>query len=547
MGGLGRRSYKTGSLPGTVPKTGKALIHKGEVVVPAKQVDPELMRWLVADAARKGTLPRGRNKNSKGYGCGSLKRGYQGGSMDEDAFWQLYNEMRSGVAQATPGQGATTGASIGGGPMANLYRSGAMEELADLSKRDKLTLQRALDDAAKGGKNLTQYTKYFKGKGKWGIVAALGAGALAVGSAEFGGPPSPKGTTKVLPTPGEYRSRVGPGRTARDRYPRQHPGGIVPAPPDPPTGYGGPLGAALGLGEELKERVTRPPEREGGGIMRMMGRAGEALEPVGRMLGYGEAPPQEPDVAPVAPAPPSSVPYNPAQARGSLGLAASRVKQGDLGTPERPLELIGVPSEREEAFRDLSGMYEQKRDQHEGAMLELRAKQTMDRLSKWGHTMDKDTYNVLNSQAKMDMALAQDYKKRVREREKSLEEELKASTELSTALAKIFAKEQAMGERQVTNIEKRAEQTRINYLYKGQAASLPGVYKTATSHSSAARRAEAMAEVATILQNLQKVIKGESLSMREADEMVQELMEMPPEEAQEFFQRLQEKVRATGG
>lgn len=70
-GGYVLSQYKEGTLPGTVPKTGKATVHEGEIVIPKAQVTPSLMSMLIEDAQRKGTLKK----------PGTLKAGYQGGTL----------------------------------------------------------------------------------------------------------------------------------------------------------------------------------------------------------------------------------------------------------------------------------------------------------------------------------------------------------------------------------------------------------------------------------------------------------------------------------
>jgi phosphohistidine phosphatase SixA len=225
-------------------------------------------------------------------------------------------------------------------------------------------------------------------------------------------------------------------------------------------------------------------------------------------------------------------------ARGSLGYATSRAKQGDFGTPEKPLELIGVPSERESGYRDLSGIYEQRRDSEEAANLERRARTTMDKLAKHGHTMDKQTYSELQGRAKMDLALSQDYKKRVREREKSLEDELKSASDLTTALTKIVAREEEAGKRQVGVATHKNELKKSLYLYRAEANSLPSLYKIAVGHTSPARRAEAMGEVAQILKDLENAMSGRDMPAGEADQMVKAIMAMDDAQRQRVFSEL---------
>jgi hypothetical protein len=56
-------TFKKGSLPGTVPKTGNYKLHKGEIVVSEPQVDEPLLNYLIGDKLRKGIT----DKNPKGY------------------------------------------------------------------------------------------------------------------------------------------------------------------------------------------------------------------------------------------------------------------------------------------------------------------------------------------------------------------------------------------------------------------------------------------------------------------------------------------------
>lgn len=88
--GVRLRPMEEGTLPGTVPKTGKTTVHRGEVVLPKEQVTPGLLAMLIGDAEQKGTLP-------KSYKCGSLKKGYQEGSLEEElkrrAWWENLQPM----------------------------------------------------------------------------------------------------------------------------------------------------------------------------------------------------------------------------------------------------------------------------------------------------------------------------------------------------------------------------------------------------------------------------------------------------------------------
>lgn len=87
------RPYKKGSLPGTVPETGPAKLHKNEIVISADQVDEPLLHYLKTDKLRKlrsgqmdgkgtgpGTPPTAASMIKDEFQAGSLPS-YQGGSM----------------------------------------------------------------------------------------------------------------------------------------------------------------------------------------------------------------------------------------------------------------------------------------------------------------------------------------------------------------------------------------------------------------------------------------------------------------------------------
>lgn len=81
--------FEQGSLPGRVPKTGKAKIHEGEVVVSADQADDDLVQFLTWDKMRKiasGQMDgKGTGPGAKGYAEGSLPR------------WPGYGEASKGM------------------------------------------------------------------------------------------------------------------------------------------------------------------------------------------------------------------------------------------------------------------------------------------------------------------------------------------------------------------------------------------------------------------------------------------------------------------
>jgi len=226
------------------------------------------------------------------------------------------------------------------------------------------------------------------------------------------------------------------------------------------------------------------------------------------------------------------------------GIGEARTQPGGLGTLADPLKLVGEVSEREAGYRDLSGIYQQRKDSEEANNLERRARTTMDKLAKYGHTMDKQTYSELQGRAKMDLALSQDYKKRVRDREKGLEDELKSASDLTAALAKIVKKEEEMGKRQEGVATHKNALKKSLYLYRAEANSLPGLWKMAVGHTSPARRGEAMAEVAQILQDLDSAMSGREVSPEQVDQMVKAIMSMDDAQRQRVFAELQKEANS---
>lgn len=110
-GGSVLSQYKEGTLPGTVPETGKTTVHKGEVVIPEAQVTPSLMAMLIEDASKKGTL-------KKGYKCGTLKPGYQRGTLAEEqdeTMRELNLLLEGGEPERRPSAAEGFGKSLGYG------------------------------------------------------------------------------------------------------------------------------------------------------------------------------------------------------------------------------------------------------------------------------------------------------------------------------------------------------------------------------------------------------------------------------------------------
>lgn len=81
------RPYARGTLPGTVPETGPAKVHRGEVILSKDQVDGPLLKYLVFDKMRK---LRSGQMDGKGTG-----RGYQRGTLYSSPIeWE--RSLRSG-------------------------------------------------------------------------------------------------------------------------------------------------------------------------------------------------------------------------------------------------------------------------------------------------------------------------------------------------------------------------------------------------------------------------------------------------------------------
>jgi hypothetical protein len=434
-------SYEKGTLPGTVPKTGKTTVHEGEVIIPKPQVTPSLLAMLTEDARRKGTL-------AKGYKCGSLGKGYQPGSLDADSLL-AYQEM---IAQgrAAPGAHPDVPAVRGiGGP----GRMRGEEELYDawmqLKERMNPEMRKMLE-----------------------------AGEKRIYGQEFLGP----GRTIVTPPPAQYGQAAGPatmpkligaGKTAGAGGTLREVAAEV-APKVAKMRGGGKYGRALaligagsvplsvamaGLNEQVPE-LTMPAEETG--------EPPGALEGFGRSLGHGAG--QLADLINMI--------------RGGAGKMTAGIEAGVTGqTPEQVMlernrqmgerlragqaqpteEELGVteppplsegPREaparesREELYQKLRGMPEQIQSQHKAKMSEIEAERLLDVL-RFNRNIDPQVAKSILDKVAFNMKISDKYTKLAAGREKAVQEEIKSGANFDRQMQLWAERERLTGERQM--------------------------------------------------------------------------------------------------
>jgi hypothetical protein len=430
LGQIGTQGLARGTLPGTVPKTEKTTVHKGEIVIPEDQADSPLMSYLVADAMRK-KVPLGRQTGGS-YQKGSL------GSDDEFMKWWLQqmkdkkflDQWKQQVKQPQPSGEAPTAPYELPKDMSLLTAGDERPGRLDPSKP---WMERAGTVAGRG------------------IEAAGGAARSAV--EYLGGPEGPVSSFRKGYSGEDYFADV-------------------------------PQMADVAEAENIA-----------------------ALQPSGA--------PTAPAAAPPSPPPPSD-----------LETAQGRVREGDFGTPGDPLQLTGQLSEREQAYREVSGLPEQRQAKHEEGMARAEMKKVLTMLQYHGQQMDPKVKKSLMEQVSFHAQIADKWGKEIKSRQKAVEDELKFGEKASADFAKLSlietqkadAREKLEGVR--GDIKKDYAQIQDNRRV------LRDAWRLSQTGKGSRERASGEMQVLRIIQGVARE-EGKELSMDDAEKMMELFFGLP--------------------
>lgn len=587
VGGLG---LKRGTLPGTVGEKG-GRVHEGEVVVPKEQVTPNLVHALTMDALRKG-VPLGQKAGG----------GFQEGSLGEDPLAELFRMMEEsrgttqealqqwgerygyrrgrgqggrflpskGVPAVLPPRGAgslpapTTRGGFnvqetwehpwlsGPGPgepgvhqpglgVAQGNRARALREaLKDLNPEEARLLEEGARNLLGEGRTITGYppgmmdaTPITPRLKQEGVEAAVERLAKAPGG------------RKVLKRLGKYGAALGIGAAALaaiSQYEKpskekededvsfweaaqRTPGNIIEGITDIPAHVANAYRKLMEAPETLStEPGLQPPTS-------MTTPVALNPEPIDIELPASpkEAPPQAPE--------------------GTLEAALARTGEGDFGTPESPLTLQRQEplSDYERGMDIIRGLPEQVTAKHKAGMAQVEAEKMLDTLMYHGHRLDPERKAMLQQMAREKMGIASMYDKEAKAREQFLQRQLQAGAELEMALAKIQAKEGAMGERQL-NVEQAKQQNRMQLaLLRESAQSLRQLEVAARLSTSGRARAEAKASIAGLMQRIASLSRGMQMSDEDALQAVEVLISLPDEEREKVIAELQQEAMRSLG
>jgi hypothetical protein len=504
---------KRGTLPGTVPKTGKALIHEGEVVVPKEQVDRPLLHYLMADAMEKG-VPLG--KGGEGYKCGSLK-GYQAGTLLEGAqgdealrrFQQLRSGTVGGFQPMIPGLEGTT-PSVWPGylqQMAGTTRPGVEEQIARMTREteglvDQLrqqdlpfpkgvagtgglsyeTIQKAVDaadsadkqkllkaarDYAYGGKAFSDDAIKAARKTKYGR-ALLAAAMPAVALTAMGEPRETSAMTKLLAAnPLAWPGLIGAKAIEEARKGRPTSEAIGAG--------GGELAAALaGTAKGARDVAVDV----GAGLFTgAMGPTYFQDQPTEDAAAQRVLELQQTGGGPAAEEPtPSGAPA--AEPGGITG----------TGTKDDPYTMVGQLSEREQAYQEMRGDPGFINAKHHGDMAQAEVTKLLTLLQNHGHRMDPQVKQNTLQQLQFQSKIAGQWQARVREREKEVEDILKTGEMARQARVKEEHKQGLQTDRLLSGIEAR-EKAKYRTIRLGNAANvMRDLYKAWLTDKKASNR-----------------------------------------------------------
>ena len=522
-----------GTLPGTIPETGQALMHEGEAVIPAEQVDQPLLRYLREDAMRKG-VPLGQGTRD-GYGCGTLK--YQAGSLggpgDMEAYAKWFAEGNDPLQRGAAAQRGIQGWQSTPKPPAPAVprRSPWLGQLDDVSRRspwlgktdDTIKLMAKATEAVEAGKpvadDVTKALKKTK-KGKAFLAALVATGGIAamsgeaeklpwykmmmLGSGIGAAPLAVYEATKKMTEQEEPSAPRALGESMR---------GLVGGAGATVGGVAGPF--AQGLAPELEGEQPMPPAPEGPPVEQMMG-----------------AQPQ--------PGPPGPQP-------GSLEGALGRTSQGDFGSPEAPLQLQGAPEgPYPESMQDLRSLPENITARHKAGMNMVEAERLLDHLQFHGHELDPNQYQMLTEQAKQKMALGQMYSKTGQGREQAMKAQALVGAELQKKLLEITTREETKGEQARTTQEQKYDRMeRLSTIRQG-AMQLRTIVSSALNSDSSRARQENMALLARLMQFAAEGSGDRALSEAEALDIAEGLINAPKEQQEMSIVTLEDILRQIG-
>jgi len=502
-----------GTLPGTIPETGQALMHEGEAVIPAEQVDQPLLRYLRQDAMRKG-VPLGQASGG-GYGCGTLKYadGSLGQGFDPEAYARFFAEGNDPLQRGAAAQRGIQG-----------WQSTPKPPAAAIGRRSpwlgkNIGLMTEATEAVKAGKPVADDVVKVLGKTKKGrtFLESIGISAAIIAAASAGA-----SGEKGHPWYRKYTPQLGAAWAAKDAIESMMEGtdaseSIAGGIRNQLGGYWAGMGEeiggfAKGLAPELAGEQPMPPAPEGPPVEQMMG-----------------AQPQ--------PGPPGPPP-------GSLEGALGRTSLGDFGSPEAPLQLQGQPeAPYPETMQDLRSLPENITARHKAGMNMVEAERLLDHLQFHGHKLDPQQYEMLTEQAKQKMALGQMYGKTGQDREKFMQEQARMGTELQKALQKIQVTQSEMGKRQLSVEEKKTEGRKELAYIREEVSQLGNLIEGALNSDSSRTRADNKDIIAGIIQQaMQAQGKGEMGSV-EALERADELIGMGKEDQTMMVTMLQQIIR----
>lgn len=502
---------------GTIPETGAYKLHKGELVIPRKDVSPALVNMLIRKKLTERAVPKG---SPSGASLGS----YQGGSaealvrMAEAGDTPSFREiLRSGGMQDSHieqtirqlnrnarGQ-MLTRAQIGEN-FKNFLRSGALVPAGlpmapgafkAMSKRGFApgAFRAAAEPALRAGGR--EAAALARGGGKYGKVVAgglLGAGALAAGLGPEPEPPEEPSDLRQLieKMPWWAETFIPQARMA---------GGI------------GRMVAGTQEGKSVPEAVGAAfREQFRGAAQPLIGAAGGAIKGVtGVDLNVPMTPSGPPEAAP-APAEElgrlvveGGGPEGPAE--GTYEAASARARAGDFGTAERPLVLRGELSDIEQAQRDIERIPQYRAAKEKAERAEQEADSMFTMLASEGRSFDPQVYADLQREAERKMKLAKSFRAIMESHEKASQSILAESREMAMAINRDIIREGAIGDRQAMLENLRLKGTFSTANMRAAVSSLPRMWAI---YATGSPREKAEAEQ-VIAWNLQQIAMAEEL------------------------------------
>ena len=551
------RSYygwEKGSLPGTVPETGPAIIHEGEVVIPDEQVDEPLLEALRRDAIRKG-VPLGQ-KTAGGYAPGSLGEEdplaflFGGGGVPQDAL-QEWTGRYPGATAGTPampppkglgslpavrtsptGQGAWAGANRPPLPdMPHLsidyveeMRRRMDEAMKAASPPDRKLLKAGLrqtvvdtptgaidvsDDVAK----VLKKTK--KGRAFLGLLTLGGstAGLMAAGAGE-----EPLSDTWFM-NPLEVPARA---YTETMNYADEQRA----------------AGEDVGLSELFGRGIHETGKAFGAGVSQTVGPFMRGL------FGKGGEEPAEVVTPTEAPAGTTSTEMlQPSEQGGTLEAALARVQEGDFGTPDEPLELTGQRGSYDQGMDELRGLPENISSSHKSKMNQVQVENMLNHLEFHGHEMSDDQKQMMIGLVQEKQKLAGLHAKDVQGREKFMQDQIKQAQAVEQALLRIEMQAQATQNRQLTVEEAKAgNREKLSLLREGGRA-LREQLKIAVDSDSPRARADAKRYIAMMIDKIAQMRGRKPMGDAEALDAVDELLNVDKEQQEMALSHMEQMLQ----